>query len=78
VSTLSLCIRLEFVLYFVLHNKFRIHETDEVAGGRRGLQNEELRNLHSSPNVIKENEIGGTCSTHGSDDICIYNFDRKI
>jgi hypothetical protein len=27
---------------------------DEVAGGRRKLQNEELHNLHYSPNIIRK------------------------
>jgi hypothetical protein len=41
---------------------------EEVAGGWRRLHNEELHNLYDSPNIIraiiKENEIGVTCSTY--------------
>jgi hypothetical protein len=32
------------------------------------LHNEELHNLYSSPDVIRQvkaNEVGGACSTHG-------------
>jgi hypothetical protein len=41
----------------------------EVSGGWRRLHNEELHNLDASPNIImviivKEDEIGGACSTH--------------
>jgi hypothetical protein len=42
-------------------------ERDED-GSWRKLHNDELRNMYSSPNtvsVIKENEVGGTCGTHG-------------
>jgi hypothetical protein len=41
---------------------------DEVTGGWRKLLNEGLHNLYFSPNeirVIKENEVGRTCSTNG-------------
>jgi hypothetical protein len=30
---------------------------EEVAGGCRKLQNEELRNLYASPNVVKSDKI---------------------
>jgi hypothetical protein len=47
--------------------------------GWRKLQNEELRNLHALQNirVIKEDEVGGSCSTHGIDEKCIHDFHRK-
>jgi hypothetical protein len=41
---------------------------DEVTGEWRKLHNEELHNLYSSPDIIRQdkaNEMGGTCGTHG-------------
>jgi hypothetical protein len=43
---------------------------DEVAGEWRKLHNEELHNLYSSPDIIRQvevkaNEVGGARSTHG-------------
>jgi hypothetical protein len=54
-------------------------ETEEgsIAGRRRGrkLHKEELRNCYSSPSIIsyqiKENDIGGTCSANGEEDMLI-------
>jgi hypothetical protein len=45
----------------------------------RKLHNDELHNLYSSPNIvrvieIKENEVGGTCGTHGGGEICLHDF----
>jgi hypothetical protein len=43
---------------------------DEVTGDWGKLNNEDLHNLYSSPNVIrdqfKDDEIGRACSTNGS------------
>jgi hypothetical protein len=38
---------------------------DEVTGEWRKLHNEELHNLYSSPDKIKENMVGGACGKHG-------------
>jgi hypothetical protein len=43
---------------------------NEVIGGWRKLHNEELRNFYCSPIIIiiravKEDEMGGACSTNG-------------
>jgi hypothetical protein len=40
---------------------------DEVTEGCRKVHNEELHNLYSSPSIIrmiKEDEMGGACSTN--------------
>jgi hypothetical protein len=49
---------------------------DEVMGYWRKLRNEELHNLYSSPNIIKndqvkEDEISRACSTNGGDEECV-------
>jgi hypothetical protein len=49
---------------------------EEVVGGWRRLHNEELHNLYASTNIIrvkkvKEDEMDGTCSTHGRDEKCV-------
>jgi hypothetical protein len=45
---------------------------EEVAGGWRRLHNE-LHNVYNSPKIIRvdEDEVGGACSTHGTDEECI-------
>jgi hypothetical protein len=39
------------------------HKGDKATGDWRRLHNEELYDLYSSPNIIKKNEMGGTCCT---------------
>jgi hypothetical protein len=46
---------------------------DEVTGGWSKLNNEELRDLYSSPSIIKhdqveEDEMSGPCSTNGGEE----------
>jgi hypothetical protein len=55
---------------------------EKVAGGWGKLHNEELHNLYDSLNIIKsdhikENEMGGSCSTNGGDEKHVQNFGRK-
>jgi hypothetical protein len=69
-------------------NKLRVFENrvlrrifgpkrDEVIGEWRKLHNEELQILYSSPNQIKDNEVGRTCGTHGREEECVQGFDGK-
>jgi hypothetical protein len=41
---------------------------DEMTGKWRKLQKEELCELYSSPSIIREDEIGGACSTNGGEE----------
>jgi hypothetical protein len=53
---------------------------DEVTGECRKLHNEELRNLYSSPDIIRQvkvNEVGGACSMHGRGQKSVQGFGRE-
>jgi metal-dependent hydrolase (beta-lactamase superfamily II) len=54
-------------------------KSEEVAGGWRKLHSEELHNLYATPNitVIGEVEMGGICSTHGTDEKYMQYFGCK-
>jgi hypothetical protein len=51
------------------------HKEEEVTGDWRKLRNEELHDLCFSQNIIrmiiKEHELGRTCSTYGGEEKCI-------
>jgi len=50
---------------------------DEVTGEWRKIHNDELTDLFSSPSivqVIKKDEMGGTCNTYGGEERCIQGF----
>jgi hypothetical protein len=50
----------------------------EEDGSWRKVHNDELHSLDSSPNTvsdqIKEDEVGGTCGTHGEGERCLQGF----
>ena len=51
----------------------------EVTGKCQRIHNEEIHNLHSSPNTIRviklrKIEMGRTCSTNGSGKRCVQGF----
>jgi hypothetical protein len=55
---------------------------DEVTGEWRKLHNEELHNLYSSPDIIRQsqvkaNEVGGACGTHGRGEKSVQSFGGK-
>jgi hypothetical protein len=52
----------------------------EVTGEWRKLHNEELHNLYTSPDIIRQvkaNEVGGTCGTHGRGEKSAQSFGGK-
>ena len=49
----------------------------EVTGKWRKLRNEELNNLYSSTNILR-NEIGGACSAYRGEERRILGFGREI
>jgi hypothetical protein len=53
---------------------------DEVTGEWRKLHNEELHNLYSSPDIIRQvkaNEVGGACGTHERGQKSVQGFGGK-
>jgi hypothetical protein len=59
-------------------------KTDELAGERRRLHQEELYDLYPSPNnyyylsyKIKKNEMGGTSGTYGREERCVQGLAGK-
>jgi hypothetical protein len=71
---LSLTLREEYRLRVFENRALRKvrPKRDEGTAGWRKLHNEELRDLYSSPNVIRimkveEDEMGGSCSTNGGE-----------
>jgi hypothetical protein len=55
---------------------------DEVTGEWRKLHSEELHNLYSSPDIIRQvkskaNEVDGACGTHGTGKKSVQGFCGK-
>jgi hypothetical protein len=53
---------------------------DEVTGERRKLHSEELHNLYSSPDIIRQvkvNEVAGACGMHGRGEKSVHSFGGK-
>jgi hypothetical protein len=53
---------------------------DEVMGEWWKLHSEELHNLYSSPDIIRQdnaNEVGGACGTHGRGEKTVQSFGGK-
>jgi hypothetical protein len=55
---------------------------NEVTGEWRKLHNEELHNLYSSPDIIRQvkvkaNKVGGACVTHGRGEKSVQGFGGK-
>jgi hypothetical protein len=53
---------------------------DEVTRDWKKLHNEELHNLYSSPDIIRQvkaNEVGGVCGTHARGEKIVQTFGGK-
>ena len=73
----SLALREERRLRMFKNRVLRIifgSKKDDVTGECRKLHNEELYELHCSPNIVRV--IGGACSTYGGDERRIQGFKR--
>jgi hypothetical protein len=62
----------------ITHSNGSSNKRDED-GSRRKLHNDELQNLYSSRNIVRviksmEDEVGGTCGTHGGGERCLQGF----
>jgi hypothetical protein len=84
-ETLSLRLREEHRLR-VLENRFlRIilgPKRDDVTGEWRTFHDEELHNLYSFPNIIRQiqvktNQVGRACDTHGRGEKSVQGFGGK-
>jgi hypothetical protein len=52
----------------------------DVTGEWRKLHKEQLRNLYSYPDIIRQvkgNEVDGACGTHGRGEKCVKGFGGK-
>jgi hypothetical protein len=49
-----------------------------VAGGWRGLHNEELNSFYASPMMMKNDEMGGSCSRNVRDEKCVQFWSEKL
>jgi hypothetical protein len=57
-----------------------VPKKDEVTGEWRKLHSEELHNLYSSPDIIRQvkaNEVGRACGTHGRGQKIVQGFGEK-
>jgi hypothetical protein len=72
--------RLRVFEYRVLRRIFG-PKRDEVTGEWRRLHIEELHNLYSSPDIIRQvkaNEFGGAFGTHGRGEKIVQGFGGKV
>jgi hypothetical protein len=51
----------------VLRRRFGPNRQELGKDWKKKLHNEELHNLYASPSIVKEDEMGAVCSTHGRD-----------
>jgi hypothetical protein len=81
---------LSYVTYVIMRYTLREEHRLRLFGPKRGeltgecrkLHNEELHNLYSSPDVIRQsqvkpNEVSGACGTHGRGEKSVQSFGGK-